>query len=438
MTLVLADDDGCRILQPGTEADGLTVALATEDAVVHRIVLNDVSERGRMDEARMRATDLSAQPVDDMLLALGPVLPDGSAWLAIIAQERLASRLEQLRAQGVVPQRMVPAVLLLPEPEGEAPSVAAHGGLQMLRTRDLGAMIEPGLVAMLAAGAGPDRAPLLADALLPELADSAPNFLTGRFAPTLQWWREPWFRWTVGLLLALAILLAAAPDILARQQIAATVAGHDAETVAIAERALGTEFADAEVASAALSAARRRREAGMTSARITALGAGMANVPGARLAALRSDAAGHLALTLAGSADAVNRLRSTLETGAFEAGGQGIELTLGARRGASAVSPDPAAIALARRYDATMDAMILAALPQRPDNPPGIVAALARAGLEPDPDSSNATQTALPAVRATVLLPLLAEAEASGVRFASMEIMANPDATVRTLLETAP
>lgn len=444
MTLILVDDHGHAVVPPAAESDAegdaVTAILAAGDAVAHRIALRDATQRGRMDEARMRATDLSAQPVDDLHLALGPTLPDGSAWLAMIARERLAARLEQLRQEGVEPQRMVPAVLLLPEPEGKAATVAAHDGLHLLRTRDLGAAMEASLAAMLEAEAGRSDtpAPALAMAMVPALADTAPNFLTGRFAPPRRWWRARWFRWTAGLLVALALVLAVAPMLLARQQTAAAAAGHDAETLAMAGRALGRQFADAPTAATALSAARAGREAGMTSARISALAGAMADVPEARLAALRSDADGHLALTLAGSADAINRLRARLETGAFETGGQGAEVTLGARRGARILAPDAATAALARRLDATRDVMILAAVRAPEGAPPAITAMLERSGLEPDPDAGNGGEILLPAVRPTLLLPLIGEMEAAGMRFAGIAIVANTDATVRATLVAAP
>ncbi len=428
--LLLLTDEGVETLRTGEPGAPATALLASADLVLHRILLADPGPAGRMAEAMMRATDLAAQPATELHLALGPVEADGSAWLALIGQAQMAAHMARLEAAGVDPAHILPAALLLAAPAGGTPTSAGTGSQLVLRGPDYAGTAEAGL---LPAG----RAAPLEQAMATDRLDHVPDLRSGAFARRLRWWREGWFRWSAAGLVAAALLLLAAPPFLRARQDRAVVAEHDAATMAAARQALQRDAGDAPAAAVALADARRARESGRFGPRLTYLAATLATMPGVRLESLVGDGRGALVATLAGAAEPVNAARGALASGGFTVTGSGATISIGDRRGAQAVATDAGAVALVRRINALSDAAILA----RPAPPDGmadaaIAAEIAAAGLPPAAIANGAI--IIPAARPTLLLPLIADLEAKGLRFTAIAITPNPDQSVSATLEPAP
>lgn len=454
--LVLATDRGLEPLAEGE--DPAIVAVAGADIALHRLRLAATGRRARADELAMRLADLAAEDPAGLHVATGAPDADGRLWVALVDPERFSARLAGIAQAGLKPRAVVPAALLLPEPEPGAMATAAAGPLVLVRAETLAAAVEPELVPHLGAGAAhPAPRPLaeLLRARPPEPSDLGLDLRQGRFAPPVRWWRERRWRIGLGLLLLLALLLALAPALVGGLRDARRAAAHDAESIAIAARATGRTPASAEEAVAALAAARRAAEGSGIAARLAHAVAILERHPEVRLAAVEAHGEGPLALALAGPADAVNAAAAALASGPFEAAQEGSRVRLGPRRPPepSPATPAGARAAEARVLAARADAMILSALPRPAARGPAageapaplaarVSALLARAGLEARPEpEADGLRLAVPAVRSAVLLPLLADLEAVGANVARLSIARNDDRTLRATLvlrETPP
>ena len=86
MKLVLETADGVRALGDGEgDSDVLTAVLPGDDIALHRVQLIETGAADRLEEARMRAVDLAARPVEDLHVAVGPADMDGASWIAMDA-----------------------------------------------------------------------------------------------------------------------------------------------------------------------------------------------------------------------------------------------------------------------------------------------------------------------------------------------------------------
>ena len=140
MKLVLETAEGVRPLADSGEEDGALVGvLPGGDIALHRLLLAETDARARHDEALMRVTDLAAQPVDELHVAVGPADEAGNSWVALIDRQRMADHLAHLKAAGTDPAHVVPAALLLSAPES-GPSMARFGDRVLLRTDELAAL----------------------------------------------------------------------------------------------------------------------------------------------------------------------------------------------------------------------------------------------------------------------------------------------------------
>lgn len=431
--LTIVTDDRIESAPGPGDAPG-PAALASRHLALHRIQLVESGAAGRAREALMRATDLAAVPTEALHVTLGPVADDGTAWLALIDRVAMADHVARLGEAGIAPTALVPAALLLPAPDGAAPTAAQSDDALLLRGQDFAAMVAPAMGPAMGHAASGPAAPL-AMVMDTSTMDAAPDLLSGAFAPRRRWWRDRPFQIAAGVLVLLAVALAAAPPLLAARSRAAVVAGHEEATAAAARAALGREFDTAGEAAAALAQARDTREDGLWGPRLTYLVATIAGTPGSRIERLDARADGALSATLGGRADAVNAARTRLSSGGFSTTGGGAEVLIGARRGAAAPDGDAVAAAMVQRINATADAAILAraAPPATPSQP--LLAALDDAGLAPVADGAA---IAIEAARPTVLLPLLSTLEARGHRFRAFQLTPNPDATLGARLEPAP
>jgi general secretion pathway protein L len=422
-------------------ADEQTPAVALipgDDVSLHRLVLTGANPAERLAEARMRATDLAGQPVEELHVAVGPPDAEGASWVALIDRQRMAAHLGHLEAAGVRPRHLLPAALLLPQ-SGSSPAMARLGDQLLLRTDAVAGLVEPELAAALT---GADRTPDLAP--LAEFApDAAPDplpldLLQGAFAPRRRWWAERSFLLASGLLAALLLALLLAPTLIERVRQMQAVAGYDRATMALAEQALGKRPADAAAAAAALADARRRAEAGALGARLSFAARTVETVPGARLETARLQPDGTLLLTLGGPADAINAVGPRMAAGPFVTRANGTSLTIGDRQAGRPARDSALSVAMLRLVQARQDAALAGAARARPPmTPAAVTAALAAAGLA-DPTAAAEGAIAVPSARSTVLLPLIADLERQGAHFTGAEIRRNADATLAVRLEVTP
>lgn len=434
MKLLLASANGVELLA-GDDADTVSVGVITgDDVALHHLRLMETIPKKRLAEARMRATDLSAQPLNALHLALSEPDAEGCSWLALIDRTRMAGHLAHFSQHGGEPDHLVPAALLLPRPEEAQPNSANLSGLVLLRGADFAAALEPSLAEALDphadAALRAARAPFAADTSLPLPLD----LRQGSFALRPRWWKQRSFQIAAFLLLILAAALAAAPLLVENIRSAAGVRTADRATLMFAAQALEKPAASAEAAAASLAAARRAAEGLAVGPRLAFLASTIEAVPGARLDSLRLAPDGKLIVSLGGPAAPLTTAGNRLTAGPFESRLNGRTLQLGERRVARASSDAALPGAIARAINAQSDGFLIKALPRpaKPIDAPTIAAAFLAAGLEPSPAGR------IEAARSTVLLPLLAELETKGARFSRLTITRNEDQTLAADIGFAP
>lgn len=441
MKLVLETADGVRALGDGEgDSDVLTAVLPGDDIALHRVQLIETGAADRLEEARMRAVDLAARPVEDLHVAVGPADMDGASWIAIIDRARMQGHLEHLQAAGITPQHVVPAALLLP-PADNGPSLARLDDRLLLRTADLGGLVEPELAPAMAAATFPPRLAQLPD-FAPALPAALPlDLLQGGFAPRRAWWRGRRFQVAAALLALILLLALAAPAVISRTRAAASIAAYDQGVIEMAAQATGQRPASADAAAALLRDTRRTVEGAALAARLSYATAAVEAVPESRLEAARLLPDGALELQLGGPADAVNRLSAQLLAGPFVAEADGLKLTMRDRRAGIAANRTPLSDSMLRFVNARQDSAIVQVRRNVGALPPAAVgAAFAAAGLA-DAQLTTAptgTRVDIAAARSPVLLPLLADLELKGARIRSAEITRNPDSTLKARLEMEP
>jgi len=440
--LLLAGAEG---LEPVVDAGGpAVVALPGEDIALFRLRLEATGRRARADELAMKVADLAAEDPAALHMAVSRPDAEGRLWVALMDPGRLEARLDALDKAGLSPEAVVPAALLLPEPEPGAVSTAAAGTKVLVRGETLAACVERDLVAHLAAGARVAPPRPLAEALrerVPLPGDLSLDLRQGRFAPPVRWWRSRAFQAGIGLLLALAAGLAALPAVWAHLRASRLADAYDAATLAIAERALGARPETAVAAAQALADARRQAEGAAVAPRLSFAVATLERHPRVLLETVLLEAGGPLALGLSGEAGAVNAAAAALAAGPFESVQEGTTVRLGAARrpAGSPATPEAARAAEARMLAARRDALALAAGRPAAGEAPfaaRISGRLARAGLElvPEAQPGGLLAVSVPAVRSAVLLPLLADFELDGATLTELRIARNSDRTLRASL----
>lgn len=441
MTMLIATADGVETLVAGTDEEAPLVAVIPgDDVALHRLHLIETEGSARLDEARMRATDLAARPLDELHVAVGPADAEGASWIGIIERERMAGHVAHFEAAGAKPTHIIPAALLLP-PEPDGPSLARFGQTGdrvLLKTPEVAGLIEPVLTSSLAGSSQLGRMARMSAFAPSAVPDPLPlDLLQGAFAPRRQWWKERRFQLAAGLLTLLALLLLAAPTLIDRAKSAATIAAQDRAVVELAGATLGTRPTSAEAGAAALADARRKAEGGAVSARLSAATQAIETVPAARLDSARLETDGGLRLALGGPADAVNTLIPRLAAGPFATTSSGTTVLMGDRRAGAAANASPLSLSMLRLVTARSDAAIVAAARARGGTmkPEAVAAVFVASGLaQPGPTGS----IAVPAARATVLLPLLADLELKGAHFTSATITRNADETLAGQFTVAP
>jgi general secretion pathway protein L len=428
MTRYLLAAEGGIIPLAGDEDGPLVAVLPGTDIALHRVRLSATAERARRQEAEALAETLAAAPVSDLHVALGPPEADGSHWIAIADREALAGTIARIGEAGHAPDLLVPAALLLPPAAGDAPATATLGDLTLLRAADWAGAVEPALAAELGApGPHPPFVPV-----------APPGFelRQGRLARREAFWKPRWFRSSAAALVLLGLALAAVPPLASRLTARLEAETLDRATLEIAARALGTPMADPAEAAEALAKA-----AGppLLSPRLAALLAALEPAPGASLASLTLKG-GTLEARLEGPADAINRVAQALAAPPASARQEGDRLLFAPGSSGGLAAPDAGAGAAAARFAAVRAAAPRAAA-RRAALAAGPATLLARqlAGIglpEVRPETVGAgARAVLPAVKASLLLPLLGRLEAEGLRITGLAIARNPDPSLAVTLE---
>lgn len=146
------DGEGEGLPQVG--ADDRVVAVAPADAVtLHWASLPARSPAQAQAAARIVVSDATAEPSHDLHVAVGRER-EGERAIAVVAPARMAAWLTALAQRGVDPAAMVPAPLLLPEPE-DGYVRGDLAGQAVVRGRTTGWADEPVLTELVTRGEAP-------------------------------------------------------------------------------------------------------------------------------------------------------------------------------------------------------------------------------------------------------------------------------------------
>lgn len=299
---VVAQGDGVPVRESAGEADGETVAVPPADRVtLHWAQLPDRTPAQANAAARLLAADASAAPVGELHVAVGP--PGGTAErpIGVVAAAQMRGWLAALALEGVDPDRVVPAPMLLLRPD-EGYVRGEIGGHGVIRGVSSGFADEPLLTALVTG----DDAPLaltreaVERGVAAALAGPELNLRQGAFARRrragIDWALIRRLGW-----LALAILTATlAADLarIARYDLAAGAAETRADTLARAALPSGETVNDPSAQLDERLAGLRGPGRGFTRTAAIVFAA-VRSVPGTELTALDWSATGELRVSVA-------------------------------------------------------------------------------------------------------------------------------------------
>ncbi|SEM42537.1 general secretion pathway protein L [Sphingomonas gellani] len=133
-------------------ADAVIAVAPAEDVTLHWAELPSRSPAQAAAAARILVAEASAEPVGDLHVAVGePDSGPGGRAVAVVSAGRMRDWLVQLAAIGVDPDAIVPASLLLPEPE-QGFVRAAIAGRGLVRGASSGFADEPGFTELVTGG----------------------------------------------------------------------------------------------------------------------------------------------------------------------------------------------------------------------------------------------------------------------------------------------
>lgn len=153
---VADEGEGAPAISPDIASDddrGVIAVVPAEAVTLHRAELPVRSGAQAAAAARVVVSDATATPASALHVAVGPEQA-GERTIAVVAPERMAGWLASLAAQGIDPAAMVPAPLLLPEPE-EGYVRADLAGQGVVRGRSTGWADEARLTELVTAGEAP-------------------------------------------------------------------------------------------------------------------------------------------------------------------------------------------------------------------------------------------------------------------------------------------
>lgn len=278
------------------------VAIAPADAVtLHWAELPDRSTAQSVGAARLLAADASAAPVADLHVAVGREGDLADRPIGVVAMARMAEWLALLAANGVDPDALLPAPMLLPRPD-EGYVSADLGGEGVVRGATSGFADEALLTGLVTGGIAPallGRDDLEA-AIVAAVAAPALDLRQGPFARrrrvALDWALIRRLGWLAAAILTVTLLVSLV-NIL-KYNLAASSLERRADLLARANLPHGEAVNDADRQLDARLTAMRGGGLGFSDT-AAALFAAVRAVPGAELSALAFDPDGDLRATIA-------------------------------------------------------------------------------------------------------------------------------------------
>lgn len=273
--------------------------------------------------ARLMVAELSAQPVSELHVAVGPASGDGAGrCVGLVPLETMRAWLDGLEGAGFDAERIVPETLLVPAPE-EGLASWDSGLLRLYRGRDEAFAAEPELGGILLAGRS--EVPIDPEAFAAGLAasiDRAPlDLRQGPFARRRDWRVAPARARRLAMLTAALLLISLAVQValIARYIFAADSADSETRRIAAAALPRSPAMADPRVALTQRLAELRGGGAGFRATAGTLFEAVKAT-PNIELTALAFAPDGLLRATVqADSPAAIESLRQRVEASGFAA-----------------------------------------------------------------------------------------------------------------------
>ncbi|MGH6782820.1 MAG: type II secretion system protein GspL, partial [Sphingomonadaceae bacterium] len=100
------------------DAEEEVVAVAPgPDVAIHWVDLPDLSQAQATAAARLLAADVTAEPVDQLHIAVGPAGEDGARAMALVSSSRMAAWVAGLQSLALDPDHVIPETLLIPPAE---------------------------------------------------------------------------------------------------------------------------------------------------------------------------------------------------------------------------------------------------------------------------------------------------------------------------------
>lgn len=288
------------------------------DVAIHWVDLPDLAEAQAAAAARLMATEVSAERLDNLHVALSaPRAAGEERIMGVVGADRMTAWIAEAQAAGFDPDALVPETLLL-EPPSEGLVTTQSGPLLLARGPRQAFAVEPELLPLLAADAR--VTPITADeveARLPAVLSAWPlDLRTGVFRKRRRW-RIDWpLVRRLAALAAACFLVNAAIQLTLIARYNADADRAEARTAAIARAALprNTRVRDPQVQLAGRLSTLRGGGIGLT-ATLGGLFEVLRAAPNVEVQALQFDPSGTLRVTLSavGAGD-LTQVRTALET----------------------------------------------------------------------------------------------------------------------------
>ena len=195
------------------ESDDTHVAVVPADAVtLHWAELPDRSLAQSITAARLLAADASATPIGELHVAVGREGTNVERPIGVVAAGQMQAWLAELAANGVDPEAILPAPMLLPRPDAGYLR-ADLGGEGVVRGPTSGFADEARLTELVTGGAAPDVMPReeLEAAIVAAVAQPALDLRQGPFARRtrigIDWALVRRLAWLSAAILAVTVLI---------------------------------------------------------------------------------------------------------------------------------------------------------------------------------------------------------------------------------------
>lgn len=306
----------------GSDSDERIVAVAPgADVAVHWVDLPDLSSAQAAAAARLLAADITAEPIDQLHVAVGRAGTDGGRAIALVSGARMAEWITGLQSLALDPDHVIPETLLIPA-EGGGTRRWAHGDMHLVRGDRVAFAAEPMIADALLDGTVIDMDDAAVEAGLPAALAWIPvDLRQGAFAK-----RRPWaidwklvrrMAWMTAGLFVLTMLIQAV--LILRYTVAADDLERDVTVIARKALPRVERIANAPAQLAERLADLRGGGRGF-SATAAALFAGVRDTANVELSALRYYRDGSLRATVgAGTAGDIAALQQRIEAQGFVA-----------------------------------------------------------------------------------------------------------------------